>query len=156
MATKHVGALEHPVCVLGFGECVDVEDDIPFGFAAAIAVERCSPPQASNVVLVLPEVVDKSVTDRAVGDAVVRGEHLECRRLEAGVPRVCLQGAERALVLGAHPGKRFVTFHLFEPEERVGSIGWRVAIAGFGHTMNTRRQRLFEVDKGDWLRRGLV
>ena len=72
-----LGTGPHPVLVVGGGQLVEVDDDVPVRRIAAIAVQRCPPPQPSWVAGVAPEVVQELAATADVWYARIRVEHLE-------------------------------------------------------------------------------
>jgi len=112
------GAAPGPVLALPRGQSVEIEQDVPLGLLAAVAVEHCRPPQAARMRRVLPEIENPHAAPGDQRDVV--GAIEDCREgvsvgHEAGVaePRQC------PCILRLDPSERALTVDFFEPQIRV-------------------------------------
>ena len=115
-------ALVDPVRVLGLGECVDVEHRFPFRFGVRIVLQRRAADQATDVHVVLPEIVEGAGAKARHRDAVFRFQDRQRLRVKVFVARVGLQDFQAALVLRTHPVQRLLALDLFKPEKRIGGF----------------------------------
>ena len=129
----HVGAGPHPVGVVGAGELVDVDQDVPLRFLGSVVRQRGPPPQAAWVVGIAPEVVQVLAAPPHVGDAGIGVEHLEGlgpQLLEAIVAKL----VDGRLVVPAHPVQGVVAGDVLQPQigvvrhgchcGRAGTVSW--------------------------------
>ena len=79
-----VGALEHPIGLFRLGQRIDVEHRLPHRRLGAVAGHVRAAPQAADMGLVLPEIIEPVGADRDVGNAVLGLEDFERARFEGG------------------------------------------------------------------------
>ena len=125
LRAETVGPLVDPVLAFGIGQLVEVQNGFPFGGVGCVAFQRGAAPQAPDMRVILPEIVDHAVADRAVRNTLRRGQRFNSRLLIGRIIRVGLQFSKRALILAAHPAERGVAFHVFQPEIRILGGGVR-------------------------------
>ena len=114
-----LGAGPHPVLVVGGGQCVEVDDHLPFRCVGAVAVQCGAAPQPARVRRVAPEVVQVIAAAADVRDARIGVEHLERLGAHLLEPFTGELG-ERGFVAPANPVQRVVAGDVLEPE--VGSV----------------------------------
>jgi hypothetical protein len=115
--SRHAAA-EDPILTLRLRHGIEVEQDLPVGRGAAIALQCRATPQAARMIRILPEIVEQAaetVDDRQLIGPVERRLHRIAVRL---VPRVG-QAGEGRRVLGRDPGEGAIVLHLFEPGPRI-------------------------------------
>ena len=129
VGVEDVGAGPHPVLVLRVRQGVDVDEDLPVGLIAAVAVQCGAPPQSARVVGVPPEVVEVFPAAANVGDAGVGVEHLQ------GLGTHPLEGliaepSDGGLVAFVHPVQRVAPVDVFQPQ--MGVLGHAAIVAPGG------------------------
>ena len=111
-----VGALPHPVLTVGLGQSIDVEHRLPGGLVFDELRQKRTPPDTTDVVRVLPEVVDPGAADRRGRDAVPRVVHFEELRVNLAKLGDGLEHRGVRLRAFLRPRERFLAFHLLQPE----------------------------------------
>ena len=114
--------MEHPLLAFGSGKGVDVQQHIPFGRPAPVAVPGRPAPQALGVRSVAPEVVVPVAVLAHHGDLVRGVQHLQDAAFEPGVVGI-LEQVLGAGILFTDPGQRFLAVDLLEPDILVGRFG---------------------------------
>ncbi len=87
-ALEATGSLEYPVLVFARGKLVEIEHGFPVGLSAFITGKRRSAPEAPDVGVILPEVVNHAVADGAVRNPLGRSGEIHGGRevrLKGGV-----------------------------------------------------------------------
>ena len=115
-----IGIGKDPVRALGRRQRVEVDDRLPIGRGGLVGGRRRAPPQSEIVFVVLPEIIDETTLDIAVGGIVARREQLECGVDIGIVARVAAQLGGGARILLGDPGHRLLAVALFQPQERIG------------------------------------
>ncbi len=113
------GAFPHPVLFFFFRQGVEVHEHIPAGLGFSVFRERRAPPEAADVFLILPEVVDLTSEETARGQAILREQDFSHFFFNGRVLGVFVEHRQGLLVALLHPLQRLGAFHVFKPEVRV-------------------------------------
>ena len=112
------GPAPRPVFALLCRQRVEIEQDVPLGLLAAVAVERRRPPQPARMRRVLPEIEDPRAAPGDYRDVVGPVEDRRERVAIGGKARVAKARHGRG-ILRLDPGERALAVDLFEPQIRV-------------------------------------
>ena len=118
LGLNDVGAFPHPVLVLGGGQRVDVDDNVPLRRVLAVFLKGGAPPDPPRMARIAPEVVEILSAARYPGDAGVGVEHVERLRTHLLEPFTREPG-QGGPVVPLHPVQRLLAVDGLEPQVRV-------------------------------------